>query len=353
MIANASKLAPNYFINKIAFLNVFLTILVVFLHAKTPERWGLALDMDYSFIYWTNVFTQIAVPTFFFISGLLFYRKCTFQEIERKLKSRAFSLLVPYLIWNTLFVILFFLMANIPSIHERMNAGNILSSPKEIIFAIVNARYTVLWFVKDLMLFCLLSAPIFILLRSLKSACLFLILSVVLALMIEGGPESVYKWFPMYFSGAIVGRFFVDRKDSYNYFLEYLSPTIRKCVVSLSMAVFIALWLLSGLYPEQFIFSFRFLSPILLWVLVDAFLVRYLQSGFQKRSWMKHMFFIYCTHQFVLNVIQKIVVLNCQPTQWILNVTYILSAVFTFCSLTYIANYLSKYRFYRYLSGGR
>ena len=66
----------SYFSKKITFLNVFLTFIIVVLHAKTPERWGLPLDMTFPFIYVVNVFTQIGVPMFFFISGLLFYKNC-------------------------------------------------------------------------------------------------------------------------------------------------------------------------------------------------------------------------------------------------------------------------------------
>ena len=36
----------TYFSKKVSFLNAFLTCLIVVLHAKTPERWGLDLNWD-------------------------------------------------------------------------------------------------------------------------------------------------------------------------------------------------------------------------------------------------------------------------------------------------------------------
>ena len=105
----------RFFERKITLFNIFLTFMIVLLHAKTPERWGYEWGVDiattFGFIYWTHEVTQIGVPTFFFLSGLLFYCKCNFCDIERKLNSRIKSLLVPYLIWNSIFVLIYYILA--------------------------------------------------------------------------------------------------------------------------------------------------------------------------------------------------------------------------------------------------
>lgn len=79
----------------------------------------------------------------------------------------------------------------------------------------------------------------------------------------------------------------------------------------------------------------------------------FITQRFQVRPWMKYMFFIYCTHQFVLNVLQKFVVMTCPPTPLTLNLTFILSPVVVIVLLICTAKMLSRYRFYSYLSGGR
>lgn len=348
-------MGAKYISNKITFLNVILTFLIVILHAKTPERWGLVLDMNYMFIYWVNVLTQIAVPTFFYISGLLFYRKCNFECLERKLQSRVDSLLWPYLIWNVIFVVLFFIMAHIPFLHNKMNMGDVLNSPSEIFNAIINSRYSVLWFVKDLLIFNVFSAAVLFFLRSLRLSIFIWLLSIFFALTVEGGNESVYRWFPMYFSGAIVGRYFLDKSDgSYCCIWDYLSHSIRKLFVALSVGVFMALYILSGLYSDTiFFFIFRLLSPLIIWVLVDVCFGNYLQNKFKTRSWMKYMFFIFCTHQFILNILQKLVVLSYPPTHFILNITFVISPIIVVLLLILLARYLSRFSFYKYLSGGR
>lgn len=348
-------MGTKYISSKITFLNVSLTFLIVILHAKTPERWGLTLDMNYMFIYWVNVLTQIAVPTFFFISGLLFYRKCNFECLERKLKSRVSSLLWPYLIWNVIFVGLFFIMVHIPFLHNKMNMADVLNSPSEIFNAIINSRYSVLWFVKDLLIFNAFSAVILFFLRSLKLSIFVWLLSIFFALTIESGDESVYRWFPMYFSGAIVGHYFLDKPDgAYWCVLDHLTHSVRNLYVILAVVVFMILYILSGLYSHKIcFFIFRLLSPLIIWFLVDVCLDNYLQNKFKVKSWMKYMFFIFCTHQFVLNILQKIIVLSFPPTHFILNITFVISPIIVVLLLILLARYLSRFSFYKYLSGGR
>lgn len=343
----------SYFSKKVTFLNVFLTFVIVVLHAKTPERWGIPLDMNNPFIYMVHIFTQIGVPMFFFISGLLFYRNCRFDDIERKLKSRVHSLLVPYILWNTLFVGVFFILTHIPFIHNKMNMGDVLNEPLEIIHAILNARYTVLWFVKDLMIFCCLSAGIYLALKNKIIAFSVLILLVINTLFGNYGYENIFTWFPMYFSGAIIGKFYLGLSGINEGISGIMKNRFHKISVSLLLIIiFVFLYILS-VKNEDFLFYYRLFSPIILWFVTDLMLMDFLKQRFHVKRWMSYMFFIFCTHQFLLNVLQKIVVLNFLPTPLVLNVTFIITPVIVVLILIQVAKILSRYKFYIYLSGGR
>lgn len=346
----------TYFSKKITFLNVLLTFSMVVLHAKTPERWGLPLDMSNPFIYMVSLFTQNCVPMFFFISGLLFYRNCEFKGIERKLHSRIRSLFIPYILWNVLFVGIFFVLTHIPFIHDKMNMGDVLSTPTEIIYVILNARYTVLWFVKDLMIFCLLSAGIHIALHNKITAFIVLIFFIINALTGNYGYESIFMWLPMYFSGAIVGRFYAryDESVSIHSSIDGImkNKIHRYCFVAMLIVVYCLLYFLS-VTDTGYIFYYRLFSPVILWILTDFLLKRYLTQNFQVKSWMRYMFFIYCTHHFLLNILQKFIVLTYPPSPLVLNLTFVISPVIVIVILIQIAKFLSRYKFYAYLSGGR
>ena len=102
----------KYFSKKIVLLNWILTMLIVLLHGNPVIRFGLDMNTD-STIFIKLLFSacQVAVPLFFLISAILFYRTCTkFDDLKSKLRRRIKSLLIPYLLWNTLFVGIFFLL---------------------------------------------------------------------------------------------------------------------------------------------------------------------------------------------------------------------------------------------------
>lgn len=343
----------SYFSKKITFLNVFLTFIIVVLHAKTPERWGLPLDMTFPFIYVVNVFTQIGVPMFFFISGLLFYKNCSFNDIERKLRSRVRSLLIPYILWNSLFVFIFWGFTHVSFIHDKMNMGDVLNDPKEIIYAVLNARYTVLWFVKDLMIFCLFSAGLFVALEKKYMAYLVLLLSFFNACLNNYGYESIFNWFPMYFIGALWGKFYVSTKSTYyGNILNLRNVYYRSLWSVLLLLIFLFLFYIS-VVNNSYLFFYRFFSPVILWILVDLLFKEYIQKSFVVKKWMSYTFFVFCTHQFLLNVLQKMVVLKFPATSLVLNITFVVSPIIVVLLSIFIARILSGFRFYSYLSGGR
>lgn len=91
-----------------------LAIMVIFIHMN-PSVINL-LDADFSLfsghgiynvigILLSHVLTHIAVPTFFFISGFLFFvnfMEWSWDGYKKKMKSRVKTLLIPYMLWNAI-----------------------------------------------------------------------------------------------------------------------------------------------------------------------------------------------------------------------------------------------------------
>jgi len=91
-----------------------LAIMVIFIH-MSPGVINL-IDADFSSIsghgiynvigiLLSHVLTHIAVPTFYLISGYLFFinfQKWSWEGYKKKLNSRIKTLLVPYLLWNVI-----------------------------------------------------------------------------------------------------------------------------------------------------------------------------------------------------------------------------------------------------------
>ena len=93
-------------------LRLPLAIMVVFIHispkvfcisdCQYPIFTGRGL-LNFVEILCSNVISHIAVPTFFFISGLLFFlniQTWSWSKYLTKIKSRFNTIVIPYMLWN-------------------------------------------------------------------------------------------------------------------------------------------------------------------------------------------------------------------------------------------------------------
>lgn len=150
-----------------------MSIGVVFLHSYTavqmyPFLKELTVYQQVSRIS-SMQFGEISVPTFFLISGFLFFYG--YQQIvdcyKYKMRKRFFSLLIPYLFWNAFVILLFYVAECIPSIRNLFNDSHELVhnfNLKDYLSAFWGMNngspiLTQLWFVRNLILLAI-GAPI-------------------------------------------------------------------------------------------------------------------------------------------------------------------------------------------------
>lgn len=103
MEQNISKYRLSEAITWLRFLLVFQIILLhCYSTVGLPGNHGMYFRVLYPFSLWLG---ETGVPGFFFISGFLFfYSKKHYQQ---KLETRFHTLLIPYLLWNTLLLALY------------------------------------------------------------------------------------------------------------------------------------------------------------------------------------------------------------------------------------------------------
>lgn len=195
----------QYFHNKVLILNVFLTFVIVLLHSIPLDRIGISSDADYPFVHAVSVFSQIGVPMFFFISALLFYKGLELKMIEDKWKRRFKTLVIPYLLWNILFVAIYWCMTHVNAVSSMMNMFPVPSDAKGLLLSVINSKYTVLWFVKNLIIYSLL-APMFLLIIRNKYVGVALIAALAVYNVFHNfGYDHLLHWMPIYMLGAFVG----------------------------------------------------------------------------------------------------------------------------------------------------
>lgn len=114
----------------INFLRLFFSVGVVFAHGYTSTQFlegeGNGMSFYESVTYISLVWGEVGVPAFFVMSGYLFFygTRLNFQDYKRKIRSRISSLLVPYLFWNFLFIVLFFVAEQLPFLSRYFSGVN-------------------------------------------------------------------------------------------------------------------------------------------------------------------------------------------------------------------------------------
>lgn len=346
---------PSYFSKKITFLNVVMTFLIVLRHATPNLRFGLELDGSTPIIYGLNCLTEAAVPLFFFISGLLFYYNCSKDVIVSKIKRRFKSLVIPYLLWNTFFFVVYFVLSHWSFTASRMNMIAIPCGLTDIVRGILDSRFTPLWFIKNLIIYTIFAPIIFYFISTKTRAMLTLLLTLVITLLLDFSYDSYFVWLPVYLQGAVLGRFFY--RESSNQGVDALSRCFRTrasylVMLCLTGICFTGLYILALWYPDSLLL-YRCFTPILLWVITDFLVGQYINTSFKVKAWMGAMFFIYCTHYFVLNIIQKVAVLTFEPTEMFMTLLMIVTPAITIVLLLLVASAISKFKVYKILNGGR
>lgn len=224
---------------------------------------------------------QVAVPIFYFLSAYLFFWNCYNKEsIGDKLKSRIHTLLVPYLIWNTVWEIYYFLLYK-ACISEKDFSGYTFFN---YILDVISSKNTALWFVKWLILFSAAAPIINYILHHRVMFWLTEILSLIILLEVKVNYYTPLYWLPMYLMGGYFGihKMLVIDKDR-----RWKKVTVCGCLIVLISLILVALinnnWL--SYVVLRYIGSYAFL---LIWVLLPLF-------NFNVNV-MNYTFPIYCMH---------------------------------------------------------
>ena len=339
-----TKESSNYFHNKVLILNIALTFVIVMLHSKPLNRIGINNEGDYALIHAVVVFAQIGVPMFFFISAMLFYKSLSsMSKIKDKLMTRIRSLVIPSILWNIIFVGIYWTMTHISFIASMMNMPPVPSDIAGIMLSIINSKYTVLWFVKDLIVFSLMSPVFYVMLKSKIIMVVSICGLVFLNMSYSMEYESIWHWLPVYLLGAYVG---------YNKLYMIPPPKISKRNAVGCIMILVGLYAIVYLDARR-MFLFRFLSPILIWALYDCFPAKWTLTKFQEKKWMRGLFFIYCTHFFIINIFQKLIFKILPHNHLCINSIQLITPVLVFLFLVACINMISENKIYRALIGGR
>ena len=324
------------FRNKVTYISFILAILVISIHTYNVEVYGLAdkgsLGADIlTFIEnFMNQLETVCVPFFFMLSGYLFFRNYSWDKVLTKYKSRFFSLVLPYIIWCTIYFLCYAVLTHVPQTAARMNMEPTELSIPFYLSCLWNSTYTVLWFVKHLILM-IIPTPIYFLLFKVNGKWWSYVISIasfIVILLISWNIIPIcIPYLSCYFVIGcylgINGKKFIENPNRV--------MTIAGCILFLLLSVYLLLG-----YKVVIWWTIGMIASI--WYALDIF-----KFSKKPKWWMKLSFFLYCGHSLLLEGLEKVWFMLGGTSVIAASIDYFLMPVLVAMILIVIARIMTKF----------
>ena len=335
-------LISDYLSKKLTFLSFLLIILVVFIHNYFEV---LPPEGSFSYILQTTFskgICYVANSLFFIISGFLFFRKQEPPSIEgyiKMLSKKTYTLVLPYLLVSALILTTYISIgiASYANLQQIIKVWLIEPIPFQ------------LWFLRYLMLMCILSPLIYFLIKRLKY--IYIILVFLLWFIFYYKVDHLLVSLTFFSIGAFFSIHGIQLEyGRYNKFILIITTFVWLLFSYLACIVFDGnLFFMSILRNISVVCGL-----IAIWLLYD-----YFYAFFKKipSSISAYSFFIYLFHLPLILYVKKTIIKLIPDLDNSLNhnVSYLLTPILTVVICVIIGKLLKKYLspVYKLLTGDR
>ena len=337
-----SKEQISRFWKKKEFVSFVLSILVFFIHVSSLGQYSSSnealVEVKSRMAFFLNEsITRFAVPMFFIISGLVFYRDYDNSKYLSKVKSRFFSLCIPYLIWNTVWMIFdiicsytfisSFFTGRVPF---ELTFTNVIRS---VFLAESNGPF---WFVMYLIIFVFL-APVIDMIAKNKYVGAVTVVAITILASFPFAESSIIKIdaIVFYLLGAILGKhhfeFFVKRTST----VSRITSCAFLIIYILAKNIFRANDYIGKPSVKIIIFA---LASYAMWSMVDLFIDKIKHRPIYSRS-----FPIFAMHINISAVICKIIYLLLPKSIYFALPNLLLTVSLTLLLINVFCYLLSRY----------
>ena len=325
-------------------ISFLLSIFVFFIHISSFAQYSntcsaISAVNERASFFFKESFTRFAVPMFFILSGIAFFKGYDNSKYLNKIQSRIFTLVIPYLLWNTIWMI-FDMVCSYTFISNffvgrqqfSLTFANVL---KGIFFYGNNLPF---WFVFNLIIFSLAAPLIHFIVRNKYIGIASIILLTILATFGIGIPSSVFyssTSIIYYLIGAIIGKHYFD----------FASRKANKGIRYSSIILLLSYITLKNIFPsyhysleillQVVVFS---LSSFALWNIMDIFI-----DKIKPRKIYSNSFAIYAMHINISAIITKLVFLCFPKSEWMAIPNFIITTIFTLTIIYLICIFLQKF----------
>lgn len=331
---------------KITHVTFGLCMAVIIIHTYNLEIYGLDTEAHSFTVYfeklWWLLFNGTAVYYFALISGFLFFRNYDLSRVKEKYITRFHSILVPYLVWNTIYFIFFLVISNLSILNGIMNGDKLFFNLSSFALYLWNG-YSTFWYLKVIIALIILSPFIFLVLKSrehYRPEITFVLMGVFIYFIAKESDASISRVLLLalyYMIGSYIG---MNKPEIVNYRNERLS---RFSFIILPMLMLLGYFISGNILFNAVLF-------VTLWLALDCF-------AFSKEPkwWLRCTFFYYCAHDLILESVEKVILIIGGRSEIMALIDFIIAPIITFGILVVGAWILKKYMapLWKVLNGGR
>lgn len=320
-------------------LSFLMAVCIVWQHSRLPLIEGVPSYFSI-LAKWNNVGSCV-VPVFFFISGYFFFRHFKLSAYMTKLRTRVRTLLVPYLLWNFLSAIAWYVGILLFG-KECITDSVSFTSVPDIIVGIIGSQYSILWFVGILFVFVISTPVIYYMVSDKRRGIICIVITAVVAAFFRHPFCSPLLWLPLYASGAWLGLFHED----------CLYHPQKGWLTCFGLITFPALFWFDQYGSTNLSESLvHFIAPLFFFGLYDVF-NRFIH--FRPYTVYRYSFLVYCMHYIPIHFLQRYLI-RTYPSEIICWVAYLGVPVFVLIVILLLAHLLYLYspKLYSLLSGNR
>lgn len=324
---------------KIYNLSFFLMLGIVWTHSRIPIMENVPDYFGKLLLF--NEIGQDAVAPFFLITGFLFFRNFQMNSWLGKLKTRWHSLFVPYLIWNCVGAISWYIIIQQSGL-QYVSDKYIYESTLGVIVNILICYYTVLWYVGVIIVYALAAPLLYYMVRNKRIAYISIVFFFIVGAAFHHPFASPLLWMSIYILGAFLGLHYPD----------FLFKPQPQWLTWLGIIVFpLCVWL-NHEYDNMLTVNLRQWSSIFFYIGVYDMLNAIFH--FVPHRVYKYSFFLYAMHYMPIHFLQRYVIINMGGSLacWIAYIAVPIFVVIASVSIAYLLDE-KTHKFYSLLSGGR
>lgn len=243
----------------------------------------------------------LIIPAFFFLSGFSYFSGYSYEKTLDKWKRRVFTLVIPWVCWNTIMWAFYIVISRIPAIASRMNSdlNYEITFRSWLVDGLINSADGPMWFMLNLIVATILSPAIYALIKNRYVGALAIICGAAAAYITDASRYSLLVS-TVFFAEA--GYFSIHFRSL---FLRRYSLPVRLCALGVLVLYMIfcssAAFQHGGLYH---VLAFSVTSPAI-WVLLgDSEMHPFTKKVDRYRFWM------YCSHYFPLECVEKVILIT-------------------------------------------